>query len=252
MSILQKRISDHVMWATINRPKARNAVDFEVIEQLEDLVSQVEKDPEIRVLILSGAGDQSFVAGGDLKKFHTIKSKGKAVEMSGRMHDLFNRIEALPCWTIACINGDAYGGGIELMLAFDFRVSAPNVKFGFTQSRFYLVPGWGGLTRLVEKVGKAKALEWCGKSEIISAENALENGVIECILPGNDLEKETLDWADNLTKNDRAFIKTLKEGASRFSPHRKEALEAEIEPFANLWVDEKHLARVEQFMSKKK
>lgn len=252
MSIEHSKISDHILWATINRPKARNAVDFEVIDKLEELVSYVEKDDEIRVLILSGAGDQSFVAGGDLKKFHTIKSKEKAVEMSKKMHALFNRIEKLPCWTIACVNGDAYGGGIELMLTFDFRLSVPNAKFGFTQGRFYLVPGWGGLTRLVEKVGKAKALVWCGKSEIISAEAALKNGVIEYILPGKDLEKEMLDWAEKLTKNDRTFIKTLKEGASRFSPQRKEALEAEIEPFADLWVDEKHLARVENFMKKKK
>ena len=226
MSLEQKRVSEHILWATINRPKARNAVDFDVIEKLEELVTQVEREDDIRVLILSGAGDQSFVAGGDLKKFHTIKSKDKAVEMSKRMHDLFNRIERLPCWTVACINGDAYGGGIELMLAFDFRISAPKVKFGFTQGRFYLVPGWGGLTRLVEKVGKAKALEWCGKSEIISAESALKNGIVEFILTGIDLEKEALEWAEKLTKNDRVFIKTLKEGASRFAPHRKEALDA--------------------------
>ena len=251
MSLEQKRVSEHILWATINRPKARNAVDFDVIEKLEELVTPVEREDDIRVLILSGAGDQSFVAGGDLKKFHTIKSKDKAVEMSKRMHDLFNRIERLPCWTVACINGDAYGGGIELMLAFDFRISAPKVKFGFTQGRFYLVPGWGGLTRLVEKVGKAKALEWCGKSEIISAESALKNGIVEFILTGIDLEKEALEWAEKLTKNDRVFIKTLKEGASRFSPQRKEALEAEIEPFSSLWVDEKHLERVEKFMSKK-
>ncbi|HBX66937.1 MAG TPA: enoyl-CoA hydratase/isomerase family protein, partial [Balneolaceae bacterium] len=133
MSLEQKRVSEHILWATINRPKARNAVDFDVIEKLEELVTPVEREDDIRVLILSGAGDQSFVAGGDLKKFHTIKSKDKAVEMSKRMHDLFNRIERLPCWTVACINGDAYGGGIELMLAFDFRISAPKVKFGFTQ-----------------------------------------------------------------------------------------------------------------------
>lgn len=252
MNIIKKRVSDHILWATINRPDARNAIDFKVMEQLEKVVSEVEKDDGIRVFILSGAGDQSFVAGGDLKKFHTIKSKEKAVEMSGRMHELFNRIEALPCWTIAGINGDAYGGGIELMLAFDFRVSMPDAKFGFTQGRFYLVPGWGGLTRLVEKVGRAKALEWCGKSDIISANRAMAHRLIEHILQGSNLEAEIMNWAKDLTKNDRKFIKTLKEGAAGFSPHRKEALEAEIEPFSELWVDEQHLQRVERFMQRNK
>ncbi|MEQ8524098.1 enoyl-CoA hydratase/isomerase family protein [Gracilimonas sp.] len=251
MSITQKRISDHILWATIDRPAARNAIDFHVMEELEQLVELLEEEEEIRVFILSGAGEQSFVAGGDLKKFHAIQSREKAMEMSKRMHDIFNRIEQLLCWTVACINGDAYGGGIELMLAFDFRVSVPTVKFGFTQGRFYLVPGWGGLTRLVEKVGKAKAMQWCGKSEVLSANSVLAHGLIENMLRGEDMEAEVLEWTEKLTKNDRKFIKTLKEGASRFSPQRKEALEAEIEPFAELWVDDKHIKRVERFMNKK-
>lgn len=251
MSITQKRISDHILWATIDRPAARNAIDFDVMEELEKLVGLLEKEEEIRAFILSGSGEQSFVAGGDLKKFHTIQSKEKAVEMSRRMHDILNRIEELPCWTVACINGDAYGGGIELMLAFDFRVSVPAAKFGFTQGRFYLVPGWGGLTRLVEKVGKAKAMQWCGKSEVLSANSVLAYGLIEHMLKGEDVEAEVLEWTDKLTKNDRKFIKTLKEGTSRFSPDRKEALEAEIEPFAELWIDDNHFKRVERFMNKK-
>jgi enoyl-CoA hydratase/carnithine racemase len=251
MSITQKRITNQILWATINRPEARNAIDFEVMDELEQLVEFLEKDNEIRVFILSAAGKQTFVAGGDLKKFHTIQSREKAVEMSKRMHDIFNRMERLPCWTIACINGDAYGGGIELMLAFDFRVSVPDAKFGFTQGRFYLVPGWGGLTRLVEKAGKAKVLEWCGKAEVLSASGVLAHGLIEHILKGEDLESEVLEWADKLTKNDRRFIQTLKNGASRFYPQRKESLEAEIEPFAELWVDDEHIQRVEKFMSRK-
>ncbi len=252
MSITQKRISPHILWATINRPEARNAIDFNVMEELEQLVDILENDDEIRVFVLSGAGKQSFVAGGDLKKFHAIQSRDKAMEMSKRMHDIFNRIERLPCWTVACINGDAYGGGIELMLAFDFRLSVPEAKFGFTQGRFYLVPGWGGLTRLVEKVGKAKALQWCGKAEVHSANSVLAHGLIEDILKGEDLESEALRWTEELTKNDRKFIQTLKQGASRFSSHRKESLEAEIEPFAELWVDAEHTRRVEKFMSSKK
>lgn len=251
MVLTQERISEHILWARINRPEARNAIDFKVMEELEDLVDQVATDEKIRVLILSGTGEESFVAGGDLKKFHAIKSKEKAVEMSTRMHNIFNRIERLPCWTVVCVNGDAYGGGIELMLSFDFRISVPSAHFGFTQGRFYLVPGWGGLTRLVEKVGKTKALEWCAKSEVISAKQALAYGVIEHIMAGDDIEGDVLEWVDKLTKNDRKFIKTLKEGASRFSALKAEALEAEIEPFAELWVDDQHTERVEKFMNHK-
>ncbi|MFP8489691.1 enoyl-CoA hydratase/isomerase family protein [Gracilimonas sp. Q87] len=246
-----KRTSGHVLWAKIDRPDARNAIDFDVMHELEVLVGELEEDDNIRVFVLSGEGRESFVSGGDLKKFHTIKSKEEAVAKSKRMQSLLLRIEQLPCWTVACINGDAYGGGIELMLAFDFRLSVPDAKFGFTQGRFYLVPGWGGLTRLVEKVGRTKALEWLGKSVITDAETVLSQGLIEHILTGKSVENEVQEWTEMLTKNDRKFIRFLKEGALRNSPQRNEALDAEIDPFSELWVDEQHISRVDRFMNRK-
>lgn len=250
MVITKKRISDHILWAEINRPGALNAIDFEVLDKLETLATEIEQDDEIRVFILSGTGNRTFVSGGDLKKFHTIKNKDKMVTQARRIQRLLLQIEELPCWTVAHINGDAYGGGIELMLAFDFRLSVPEAQFGFTQGRFYLVPGWGGLTRLVEKVGRTKALEWQGKSEVLTAKQVLEHGMIEHILPGNHPQKETLQWVENLTKNDRKYIQTLKKNAFRMAEHRRKAMEAETEPFARLWVDEQHIARVEAFMNK--
>lgn len=251
MILKQKEIHSHVLWAKINRPRALNAIDYDVMEELEQLVEKIERDDEIRVFILSGTGQKSFVSGGDLKKFHSIKSKEEAIAKARRMQDLLLRIESLPCWNVAHINGDAFGGGIELMLAFDFRVSVPDAKFGFTQGRFYLTPGWGGLTRLVEKVGRAKALELLGKAEILTAEVVQQVGLIEKILEGKDPEKETLKWVEALTLNDRKFIKTLKDGAMRFSQNRMKALEAEVQPFSELWVDEQHISRVDKFMSKK-
>lgn len=251
MVITQERVSEHILWVSINRPKALNAIDFEVLDELEKVIGDVENDEQIRVLILSGSGENVFVSGGDLKKFHTIKDKEKMAVQARRIQRLLLRIEELACWTVAHINGDAYGGGIELMLAFDFRLSVPTAKFGFTQGRFYLVPGWGGLTRLVEKVGRAKALEWQGKSEVLEANRVLAFGMIEHILPGKKPQAETLEWVEKLTKNDRKFIRILKQGALRFSAYRYDALEAETAPFSELWVDEQHISRVEKFMKKK-
>ncbi|MEX0720516.1 MAG: enoyl-CoA hydratase/isomerase family protein [Balneolaceae bacterium] len=249
--ITKKNISEHILLATISRPETRNAIDPEVMRELGELVTELEQNEDILVFILTGEGTDSFISGGDLIKFHTIKSQDKAEEMSRKMHHILNRIEKLPCWTIACVNGDVYGGGIETMLAFDFRLSAPSVKFGFTQGRFSLVPGWGGLTRLTENAGRAKALEWLGKSSVISANTALIHGVIGHILPGENLEKETLEWVEDLTKNDRTFIHTLKQGANHFSEAREQVLSSEIEPFAKLWVKEDHLKRVESFINEK-
>ncbi len=249
--IQTERISKHIIRATIRRPQALNAINFRTIEDFEHLVEKIEKDGDIRVLIFSGEGENSFVSGGDLKEFHTIIDKQEAIKMSSRMHRLLNRLEHLPCWNIAFVNGDAYGGGIELMLAFDFRVALnKDIQLGFTQGRFYLSPGWGGLTRLVEKVGRAKALLWLAKAEIISCQTALEEGVIEYILESEKPEQALLDWVEKLTKNDRDYIRTLKHGALANNEIRKKTLSAEIEPFSKLWVSTQHIERVSKFLKK--
>ncbi len=248
--ITTERISKHIIRATVCRPKALNAINFKAIEDLEQLVDTIDKDKDIRVLIFSGEGTDSFISGGDLKEFHTIIDKQEAARMSTRMHQVLNRLEQLPCWNIAFINGDAYGGGIELMLAFDFRVATDGVKLGFTQGRFYLSPGWGGLTRLVEKVGRAKALLWLGKSEIISSKIAFQEGLIEATLEPSTTEKKLIEWAEKLTKNDRDYIRTLKSGTLRNTTIRKNALASEIEPFSELWVSKQHIERVTKFLKK--
>lgn len=246
--IRSERVSDHILWAKIDRPEARNAINFKVIDQLEDLVSELETDDSIKVFIFSGVGKTSFIAGGDLKEFHTITQKSEAINVSERMQKLFRRIEELPCWNIAFINGDAYGGGIECMMAFDFILSASHSKFGFTQGRFYLTPGWGGLTRLIERVGRSKALEWQGKAEIKTAQQLRDYNFINTIVE----EQNVLEWVQPLLNNGRDFIKTLKQNSGIKSSERFKKMKAEIEPFADLWVDENHTSRVEKFIQKNK
>ena len=246
--IKTERISDHILWAKIDRPNARNAINFQTIDQLEELVTALENDESILVFIFSGEGSKSFIAGGDLKEFHTITQKEEAINVSKRMQTLFQRIEALPCWNIAFINGDAYGGGIEFMMAFDFILSAPDSKFGFTQGRFYLTPGWGGLTRLIERVGRSKALEWQGKAEIKTAHQLFDENFITAIVE----ENHVLDWSQALTINGRTFIKTLKKNSGLYSSDRYRKMNSEIEPFSELWIDQNHTSRVEKFIQKNK
>lgn len=249
MPVLEhNRINEHIIWAKINRPEARNAIDFKVMDALEKLIHSIRADENIRMFILSGAGNKAFVAGGDLKKFHSIVTHKKAVEMARRMHQILLSIETLPCWTAACVNGDAYGGGTELMLAFDFRMARDGVKFGFTQGRFNLVPGWGGLTRLIETAGRSKALEWLGSQRVIASEEAQEHALVNAILPESNFEEEMLKWANPFTTNNRDFIKTLKSGAQYYSELRLQALDAEIEPFAQLWTSPEHTQKVAEFI----
>jgi len=245
------RIHTNTITITINRPEVRNAINFEVMNALERMVAQVEQNDDIRVLILRGAGN-SFVSGGDLKNFHSITNEREAELMAQKMLHILERIEKLPCWTIACINGDCYGGGGELALAFDFRISYPEVTLGFTQSRFYLPPGWGGLTRLTDQVGRSKALEWLAGSECIDGKTALQHNFLNRLAAKSKLTEECKKWADTLSKNDRTYIGNLKTQSMPRPADRKARIENETAAFTRFWVDKQHVNRVDAFLAEKK
>lgn len=249
MSPLKVEYNKHCCRAVINRPQAHNAINFAVMDALEELLDELERN-DSRCFILTGAGD-SFISGGDLKKFHTIKTAGKAKIMAQRMLSILKRIEKLPCWTIAAVNGPAYGGGCEMMLAFDFRIAATDATFGFTQGKFYLPPGWGGLTRLVERVGRSTALSWLAEARIINAETALSHKLIDRVVETEKLQLSTGNWAESLSKNDREFIRNLKQGALRFTEARWQAIASELDPFTEFWESERHEKRVEKFLNRK-
>lgn len=250
VSILKVEQKESALWATVNRPKSRNAINFALMDALEETLDRLEEDDSIRVFVLTGTGGH-FISGGDLKEFHTIKTAAEAKLMARRMLSILKRIEQLPCWTIACINGAAYGGGWETMLAFDFRIAARETAFGFTQGKFYLPPGWGGLTRLVEKVGRSTALRWLAEASVIDSETALSHQLIDKVVPGDQLEAQTKKWAKQLSHNDRDFIDALKQGALNLTEARWKAIEDELNNFARFWKDERHHQQVGKFLKRK-
>lgn len=253
MSVLKVEQKNHICQATINRPSSYNAINFSVMDALEQLLDNLESsESEIRCFILSGAGEKSFISGGDLKEFHTIKTAEEAKPMAKRMLSILTRIEKLPCWTIALVNAPAFGGGCEIMLAFDFRIASPKATFGFTQGKFYLPPGWGGLTRLVEKVGRSTALRWLAEASIVDPQEARTHNLIDRIASPDLLQKQTLEWAKKITENDRAFINNLKQGAMQFTQARWKAIASELDSFAQFWESDLHQQRVKQFLEREK
>lgn len=251
MSVLKIEQKNHILEATIDRPKARNAINFAVMDALEKVLDDLESNSRVRCFILTGAGNDTFISGGDLREFHTIKTADEAKPMARRMLKILERIERLPCWTMTAVNGPAYGGGCEIMLAFDFCIASPKATFGFTQGKFYLPPGWGGLTRLVEAVGRSTALQWLAEAKIIDACTALDNKLINKVATEESLKNESWQWAKQLSKNDRRFIQNLKQGAMRICQARWDAIEAELESFAEFWESDLHEERVETFLNRK-
>lgn len=222
------------------------------MNKLEDLLDRLEQEETITAFILTGAGDELFISGGDLKEFHGIATAEEAEQMARRMGTILKRIEKLPCWTIAAVNGATYGGGWEVMLAFDFRIASTGATFHFSQGKFYLPPGWGGLTRLVEKVGRSTALRWLAETVEIDAKTALKHQLIDRMVTQNELTAEAEQWASSISHNGRPFINALKDGALKVSKARWRAIEEELRPFAQFWEDERHLQRVEKFLNRKK
>jgi enoyl-CoA hydratase/carnithine racemase len=229
--------------ATIDRPEAMNAINFEVMDRLESILDEVEQDDKLRLFILTGK-DNRFISGGDLKEFHSIDDAEGARKMSSRMLTILERIEQLKCWTLAAVNGHAYGGGWETMLSFDFRIAKASARFGFTQGMFYLPPGWGGLTRLSEIVGKSTADYWLATQKVINSEEALRTGLIQDIFTDDEYDEKLSVLARKLTLNDRTFIEYLKK-----NQHRN--ITDELEPFTQFWESEEHLSRVTDFLKRK-
>jgi enoyl-CoA hydratase/carnithine racemase len=252
VSVLKVEQKNHVCQVTINRPSSHNAINFEVMDAFEKLLDDIETDSNIRCLTLTGAGDNSFISGGDLQEFHTIKTAEEAKPMARRMLSILTRIEKLPCWTIASVNAPAYGGGCEILLAFDFRIASPVATFGFTQGKFYLPPGWGGLTRLVECVGRSTALRWLAEAKVVDAQTARDHKLINRISSPEKLDEETIGWTQQLIKNDRSFIHNLKKGAMQLTQARWKAINAELDSFAEFWESDLHKQRVQQFLDRKK
>ncbi len=241
---LQIDRTPHVITARINRPQAKNAVNFELMDRLEELLTELESNRDVRLFILTGSGG-SFISGGDLREFHQLKKANEAKRMTRRMIAILERIRQLPFWTLAAINGYAYGGGWEVASFFDFRVVSGSAKIGFTQGKFYLPPGWGGVSILSKLTGRSRALYWLASQKVITAEEAVESGFADELFEEKSFDESLEKLSAKLTLNDRTFIEYLKRSPSLNDPSQ------EVEPFSKFWESEEHQKRVEVFLNRK-
>jgi enoyl-CoA hydratase len=179
---------------TINRPSQLNALNKETIEELHRALDAANKDAGVRAIILTGSGEKAFVAGADIKEFaHFDVTQGK--ELSAKGHDLlFNFVEQLTTPVIAAINGFALGGGLELAMSSHIRIASDNAKMGLPEVSLGVIPGYGGTQRLAQLVGRGKAMEMVTTAGMISAEEALQWGLVNHVVP----QAELLDLAHKI------------------------------------------------------
>lgn len=198
-NILAER-KNSILIVTLNRPRYMNALNLETLQEGRKVLNEVYFDPEVRVVIITGAGDKAFCAGADLKE----REKMSGVEVRHyikTIRDMLLDIENLSKPVICAVNGIALGGGTEFALACDIRIASPNAIFGLTEVTLGIIPAGGGTQRLPRIVGLSKAKELIFTGKRISAQEALNIGLINKIAPEGKLMEETLDVAESIAKN---------------------------------------------------
>jgi enoyl-CoA hydratase/carnithine racemase len=208
-SILIVEKNEGIARVILNRPEVMNAFNFELLNALKNGISELESQKEIRVIIITGAGDRAFSAGADLKEREGMNDE-QVKEFIISIRDLFTSIESLSKPVIAAVNGIALGGGTELALASDIRIASTNASMGLTETRLAIIPGGGGTQRLPRLIGRGKAKELIFTGRRVGAEEALEIGLVNMICAPKDLLDECHKMAAMICKTGPIAIQQAK------------------------------------------
>lgn len=187
--VLLKEEDSGVVTLTLNRPQVMNSFNFELLHALQEQVNAVRFDRDVRVVIITGAGEKAFCSGADLKERATL-SPDQVKEFIFTIRNLFTSIEQLNKAVIAAVNGVALGGGTELALVCDIRIASMNASMGLTETRLAIIPGAGGTQRLPRLVGRGKAKELIFTGQRIGADESLNIGLVNKICEQKDLLDE--------------------------------------------------------------
>lgn len=208
----------------LNRTTAYNALNDELISELYEALQEIEKDDEVKVVVITAEGQKVFCTGADLKLASELDEK-TALPLVERGQEIFNYIENFPKPTIAAINGLALGGGLELALACDIRIASEEAKVGCPETSIGLIPAWGGIQRLPKIVGMGRAKELIFSGAMITAKEAAEMGLVNKTVPPDELDS-TVNWtAAKIAGNAPIALKYAKEGLNKvFDVPLKEGL----------------------------
>jgi enoyl-CoA hydratase/carnithine racemase len=196
---------------TLNRPKALNALNNGLIDELNVITSQYDKDPSVKCIVITGSGDKAFAAGADIKEmaqkpFHEV--------FKNNMFAQWADLTTIKKPTIAAVNGFALGGGCELAMMCDIIYASDKAQFGQPEIKLGTIPGCGGTQRLTRAVGKARAMDLCLTGDMFGAEEALSSGLIARIFPHDDLMTETMKCANKIANYSSPVVVMAKEAVN--------------------------------------
>jgi len=205
---------DTIGMLTINRPEKMNALSNELTTELKQVLDEIEEDKELRVLVMTGAGDKAFVAGADINELVDRDALiGRRVSLFRQ--ELFSYLENLPIPVIAAVNGYALGGGLELALACNIRIVSENAKFGAPEVKLGIIPGDGGTQRLPRLVGLGRAMEMILTGDFIDAREAYRIGLANKVVPYDELMETALALARKIASRPPLAVMYAKDAVNR-------------------------------------
>jgi len=217
---------------TFNRPKALNALNDALLQELSAVLDEIAADESIRVLVLTGSGEKAFVAGADITQLATFNSL-QAKQFSRTGHDIISKLQRLPMAVIAAVNGFALGGGTEIAIACDFIYAAETAKFGQPEINLGIIPGFGGTQRLPRLIGMNMAKELVFTGKMISASEAARMGLVNKVVPADQLMDEVMKTAAEIAKKGKVSLRAAKEAInSGMNVDLASAIGIEIDAFA--------------------
>ena len=237
---------------TINRPSKLNALNSVTIQELHQAFDALDNDDQIRVVILTGEGEKAFVAGADISEFANFSIEEGAQLAAQGQEILFDFVEKMKTPVIAAVNGFALGGGLELAMSCHFRIASENAKMGLPETSLGVIPGYGGTQRLPQLIGKGRAMELIMTAGMIDAETAKNYGLVNHVVPQNELLDFTKNIASKIMRNSpvaigkaiKAINANYKDGVNGF--------EIEIKNFGKCFGTEDFKEGTTAFLEKRK
>ena len=237
---------------TVNRSESLNALNGEVYDELYDLFQEIDSDPEVRVVILTGGGEKAFIAGADITEMQP-QSSVEIHGFIGKARRASDRISTLAKPVIAAVNGFALGGGCELAMCCDLRIASENARFGQPEINLGIIPGAGGTQRLSRLVGMTKAKELIYTGDMIDANTALTLGLVNKVVPADSLMTEAKDLARKLLSKSSVALSLAKSAVtSGAGMSLSSGLDLEGECFAQCFASEDQKEGMAAFIAKRK
>ncbi len=248
---VEYEVKDAIAILTINRPEALNALNLDVLGELDEAVSKAEGDDSVSVIVLTGAG-RAFVAGADIAQMKDLTPvEARAFGEFGNR--VFMKIDGLSKPVIAAVNGFALGGGCELAMACDIIIASEKAKFGQPETGLGVTPGFGGTQRLPRIVGAAKAKELIFTAKTIGAAEALSIGLVSGVVPGEELMDKTLELAGQIAANAQVAVRQSKAAINRgLQTDIETAVAFEAQAFGLCFSTEDQKDAMEAFVNKAK